>query len=485
MDQLSEDQKPELHEVADLMLEIYQILAKMRYIDASEIVQGPHDLTETLSHDDDGETILGLDPSIKYLYTILPYVMSTRPHCNYEFFGRSTFANFTDREHIAQMRKPWAGRMESIREQMEEGRWIHPFVTPLALFGDDDEDTMIIYGSRSHQIWLLNVEDWKCKDLALEGVETPADQLGMFLRDIVQWYRELKVLPGGGENDDIDWTHYRKDLDLKELYRKHGWPDNFDGDAFEVDMARSYAAHSAKKSAQQPLKDLQWCQEVKANVEKHLLEQEKAVDATTNKEDAWYARYRIWQATQDIILRDGNLLTAQETAQRLCPNGVCQKEEDLPLWEVKFLRQAHKIKQHWVLQREKWVQDAMEGDRCDRNNARTALKYAKRKEAIYRRALEQSQADADRLCPGRTFQSATGLDPDRPFIMGGPPGGYDAYVKTKLESAQQWLLTVPSDIVKAREYMSKEIFMLEEQIRKRERAKTNQGRGLLPISRQR
>ncbi|PCG89448.1 Hypothetical protein PENO1_104650 [Penicillium occitanis (nom. inval.)] len=253
MDQLSEDQKPELHEVADLMLEIYQTLAKMRYIDASEIVQGPHDLTETLSHYDDGETILGLDPAIKYLYTILPYVMNTKA------------------------------------------------------LGWEDGKYQGANGGRSHQIWLLSVEDWKCKDLALEGVETPGWDVptttfgglrhrfdyfpsrlaGDVLRDIVQWYRELKVLAGGGENDDIDWTHYRKDLDLKELYRKRGWPDNFDGDAFEVDMARSYAAHSAKESAQQPLKDLQWCQEVKANVEKHLLEQKKAVGVATNKGDEW------------------------------------------------------------------------------------------------------------------------------------------------------------------------------------------------------
>lgn len=358
MDQISKDQKTELHEVADLMLEIYKTLAEMRYIDASEIIQGPHDLTETLSDYDDGETILGLDPAIKYLYTIMPYVANTGPHCNSELFGRSAFANFTDGEHIARMRNPWAARTESIMEEMREGRWIRPFVTALALFGEDDDETMIIYDSRNHRIWLLRVEDWGCKDLTLEGVETPGWDVptttfgglrhrfdyfpsrpaGDVLRDIVKWYRELQVLPGGGENDHDDWTHYRKDLDLKSLYRKHGWPEKFDGDDFEVDLVRSYAAHCAKEAAPQPLRDLEFCQQHIARIETQLLAQRKAVDKATNKEDEWLARFKVWKSTRDLAKANDNCRSAKEKAERLCPNGVCQKEEDLPLWEVEFVR---------------------------------------------------------------------------------------------------------------------------------------------------
>jgi hypothetical protein len=497
MDRLPEDQKADLHEVADLMLEIYQTLAKMRYIDASQIVQGPHDITETLSHYDDGETILGLDPAIKYLYTILPYV-NTGFQCNSEFFGRSEFANFTDGEHIAQMRNPWAGRMESITEQMGEGRWMRPFVTPLALFGDGDEGTMIIYDSRSHQIWLLRVENWECIDLALEGVETPGWDVptttfgglrhrfdyfpcrpaGDVLRDIVKWYRELKVLPGGGENSDNDWTHYSKDLDMKEMYRKHGWPDNLDSDAFEMDLVRSYAAHCAKEAAPQPLRDLEMWQQNIARAETHLLKQKKAVDDATNHEDEWLARFDVWKSTQNLAKTNKNCHSAKEEAERLCPNGVCQKEEDLPLWEVEFVRRDLKYKQDEVLRQEKWLRDALESDRGDEDDARKQLFHAKKREGIRQRALRQAQAVAERLCTGQTFQSATGIDSEWPPSGSWAYGEVDVSTKKQLESAQEWLLTVPSDIVKAKEKMASEISNLESILRFREEVRSRQEKGL-------
>jgi hypothetical protein len=70
MDALTTSQKAQLHEVADLMLEIYRTLARMRYLDSSWIYEGPHNIDALLPmyHS------CGLDASIIYLYSILPYI---------------------------------------------------------------------------------------------------------------------------------------------------------------------------------------------------------------------------------------------------------------------------------------------------------------------------------------------------------------------------------------------------------------------------
>lgn len=71
MGSLTPAKTAQLHEVADLMLEIYHTLVRMRYLDASWICEGSHDIDDALlaiyrAH--------GLVDSIIYLYSILPYV---------------------------------------------------------------------------------------------------------------------------------------------------------------------------------------------------------------------------------------------------------------------------------------------------------------------------------------------------------------------------------------------------------------------------
>ncbi|CAG9950892.1 unnamed protein product [Clonostachys rosea f. rosea IK726] len=89
------------------------------------------------------------------------------------------------------------------------------------------------------QNWILNVEEHRSADLALEGVEPspargidnrwafdhlPADRRPTVLRDMKQWFREFKVVPdslrsSGGE---------AKLEERMRLFQKHGWPDAFD-----------------------------------------------------------------------------------------------------------------------------------------------------------------------------------------------------------------------------------------------------------------
>ncbi|KAK8083957.1 hypothetical protein PG996_002738 [Apiospora saccharicola] len=70
MDALSSETKGRLQQVADLMLDIYKTRAEMRFIDAAAIKPGPHDITHLIPL----YQSLKLDPTIIYLYSILPYV---------------------------------------------------------------------------------------------------------------------------------------------------------------------------------------------------------------------------------------------------------------------------------------------------------------------------------------------------------------------------------------------------------------------------
>ena len=67
---LTPSEKSQLQNVADLVLQIYQTLARMRHIDPSHIQRGPHDLSALHPL----FASLGLDPRIIHLYHILPYV---------------------------------------------------------------------------------------------------------------------------------------------------------------------------------------------------------------------------------------------------------------------------------------------------------------------------------------------------------------------------------------------------------------------------
>lgn len=112
------------------------------------------------------------------------------------------------------------------------------------------------------------------------------------------------------------------------------------------------------------------------------------------------------------------------------------------------------------------------------DDARTELFYAKKREAICQRALKQAQVDAEQLCPGKTFHSATGIDSEWPPSGSYAYGEVDVSTKKQLEFAQEWMLTVPSEIIKAREKMEREISNLEDILRIREVIRSRQANGV-------
>ncbi|KAJ5710311.1 hypothetical protein N7488_004467 [Penicillium malachiteum] len=233
--------------VADLMLEIYEELARMRYIHPAGIQLGPHNLT----HMDQAYDELDLDASVKYLYSILPYIDPLAAGKD-SFSQIGDFADFRDIEQAEQGRDPFYGSPSEPNFEDEDGPYIKPWVTPLTSLGN--HGSAMLYDTRRHVIWIIDQESWDTTDPALEDYPTkepeslnrnsyehimhrPADSV---LRDILGWYRSLDWIPGGGENTGGEWDSYT--LPLKDIYQQNGWPDSFNGDAFEVAQARAFCA---------------------------------------------------------------------------------------------------------------------------------------------------------------------------------------------------------------------------------------------------
>ncbi|GIK06693.1 hypothetical protein Aspvir_002343 [Aspergillus viridinutans] len=474
-DQLPEDQKARLHEVANLMLEIYQTFAQMRYLDPAGIEQGPHNI----DHLRPLYEKLKIDPAIIYLYSILPYV-NTHVAGNKDFFHGGAFTDFRREEDVTQGRDPFYGCPVGDDYDDENGPYIRPWVTPLSRLGN--HQSVIIYDARRHRIWIIDQEWWNTTDPALaDGPVTysddsdkeekepkksknsndiehiPSRRAGDVLRDIIRWYRSLDELPGG-EHCAGEWSRY--DIPLKELYREDGWPDNFDGDSFQIAQARAHCASSAKYTAEEPLRCVErfklWRKRAEGRISAHQAE----LAAAKSTDEEWAARFKLWREEQWSARNIESLTKAEQEAERLCPGGVCQRKEDLPLWELERLRHEYKWKRERVETYQNWANEFVDTDPVRAQYYQISLQQAKREVGIYQKAYEAARADADRLCPGRTFQSATGIASlGRMDTVTSIREQKDtmAMMQRELEALRDWALQLPDSAIQAKKLVEEEV----------------------------
>ena len=296
MENLTPKKKAQLDEVATLMLEIYRTLVRTRYLDDAWIQEGPHDIEALIPV----YRSYGLDDSIIYLYSVLPYI-DTGGAAYLDFFQGGRFADFRLEKDVELGRDPFLG----------DGTSPPSYMTPLSLLGN--HQSVIFYNARRHWIAICDDESLRSTDHTRwlpfeapyegpgegpdegpdEGIDGganrgedgeeddgPGDEqtsedeeysegdemdgyddeeeddecsereggvwdemdsrsAGDVLRDIIRWFHELVETPGRGDLSCIEW-----DPDVvRPLYRKHGWPGpQFDGDAFQVDLARTNAS---------------------------------------------------------------------------------------------------------------------------------------------------------------------------------------------------------------------------------------------------
>ncbi len=221
------------------------------------------------------------------------------------------------------------------------------------------------------------------------------------LRDINQWYMELKELPGQGE-----YSGWLEPSILKPLYVQNGWLDQFNGDQFEIDYARAYGKKRAQYDAENPIRQLEcvqgWDEYSKREVAQH---EKKIADAKTIEEE-WQARFEL-RKSKEIERRNlQDIENNKVKAEKMCPGGVAQRPEDLPLWELEKLRVELRWKNEAVARGPN--QNPTEKDPETLRWLDAVYRQKKHQKEVYEKAYQAAKADAERLCPGRTFYEATG-----------------------------------------------------------------------------
>ncbi|CAH0028483.1 unnamed protein product [Clonostachys rhizophaga] len=466
---LSRREMARIEEVADLLLEIYQTLAEMRYLDPLCIKPGPHDASivqETMNS-------YGLDPAIVHLYSIMPYVECGET----AFFRGGQFVDFRRTSDVEEARDPFNDdpRHEAGFEE-EDGPYMRQWMTPLSLMGN--HQSVIIYDARRHRIWIIDQEGWSSSDPALEGTEDiptrslnhnafehlPSRPAADVLKDINKWYRQLIILPGGGDDTGSEWDHY--DMDLPSIYRNNGWPDRFDGEAFEIEQARKSRAVWAKYLAEEPLRKLAALQSWVEGFPREIQRAKESALKATSQEKKETARLSQWKSehaqkrtVKQLTVKQltvKQLAPAQEMVDKFCPGGVCQRAEDLPLWELEMVKSEYESKQNRLRELEE------EGTLSEKDHE---FRQAQRDAIIYQKAFDLSKAACEKL-------SSDILEPHLAFVWPKQPDLRRIHddinnMQQYVDDAKQYLATVPESALKTRKAIELDIEHVEDMVASR------------------
>ena len=462
------------------MLKIYQTLVRMQYLDPSWIVEGPHNLDHVMSKLKEDN----LDPDIIYLYSILPYIDNHGAE-DLDFFQGGEF--FDARK---------AGDLNRARDPFYMDVSLKPWKTPLSKLGN--HESVIFYDARRHKIALEDQmggsTDHVIRKRGREGAEDDGEEedslaeeeegerneygngyddlkwrdAGDVLRDIVTWYEELVETPGGGEHSNNEWDHD----DIKPLYITHGWPGpDFDGDAFLISKIRGEAARRAKYLAEHPIQEVD-CLEGWLKRDEHWEGIKTRIEQADNVDDEWKARWELWIGLRYDARARLELAEAREIMEMDCPGGVCQKPEDLPLYEARELRREAAYA-HTAFER---LGEAMRNiypkdDGWDRYEMKSA--FMEKKSWICQLAMRAAVADADRLCPDRELPSTETERRRRmqDFARNDPKSaieeseGYIVQSQELIDAIREWMKQVPEEGTEGvREVVEQKIAENEESI---------------------
>lgn len=193
------------------MLETYQTLAWMRYLDPSWIQPGPHDLSPSLLA---LYSSLNIDSKIIYLYSVLPYI-DPAVASNLDFFQGSAFADFRNEDHVTQARNPMYAEEESEKMRL--------WMTPLSMLGN--HQSVIIYDAKDHLVGIYDQESMESSDRNIEegkifmvAREDGTERYFRVLEDkteeecgVEEWERQVRGGEGESEGDEEDGEEDEED----------------------------------------------------------------------------------------------------------------------------------------------------------------------------------------------------------------------------------------------------------------------------------
>jgi hypothetical protein len=368
-----------LQEVASLMDDIYTTLANMSFIPATAIRRGPHQINTTAIP-------CKRDPSVLRLMEIMPYVDRLEVQEEDEvqrtdwLFG-GEFIDYRNPD-------PW----ESCDPIKADNTWwtIKPTTVALTSWGTGgwnyDRTHVLLYDTMYNAIQVYEGEEWvssqeearppddyveSIHSLFRRGTKSPSavkveDEWGdndwvtwfdapWLLRRILEAYQSLAWTPWETSNREDGWGV--NGTVIRELLRKNGWPEKFDPDQFNADFIRAQHAPSGKGAAEAVYKkieeldgnrahDLPGYRSGAIDMARHNIGSfEMQARNADDEQERWYPVFRA-QSQQWLKQRhEADLEAAKKEAERLCPGGLCVKEEDMILWELYSLEKEYQKKQ--------------------------------------------------------------------------------------------------------------------------------------------
>ncbi|KAI9837972.1 MAG: hypothetical protein M1819_006126 [Sarea resinae] len=213
----------DLYEIAGLMGEWYELLAKMRYFSPSEIAYPPH-VSPAINTSLAAE--LGMGRQAVSLLQLLPYMGCCRGE-DWPLICSGSFADFRDDDDLVRSRDPMFNGHEDYTSgwDLETGPYMRPWHVALNQMGN--HGAVLLLNTRTKHKELKT--HWKNPSKNANYFDhLPGRRPMDALRDYIARLRRLEWLPGGIEQG---WDEYD---DLRALYLSHGWPDAFDSEAFAV-----------------------------------------------------------------------------------------------------------------------------------------------------------------------------------------------------------------------------------------------------------
>ena len=324
-----------LLETAAVMGQFYELFIKMRYLPSDSIAYPPHNsppIDSRLAH------ALGLSkPAIEFLQ-LLPYVtgeVAWGGGGEQEFLLGGAFADFRDEDVLEQSRDPLYGSPDESDWADGNGPYMRPWYVAVNQLGN--HGTVMVLDLKSRQLWMEDQEGGGTSDPGLQHVKdyrqvsknrnafenVPSRRVDVVLKDLMRRFVELEWLPGGYYPGNGDYTADT----YKSLYLAHGWPDNFNGTAFDIARQAFEEAKSARYIAEEPFRQVSalrgWLKGSKERIAR--LEAMKGPEKEKHEEDlpVRMGLQSIEEEIEQIKTNDerlaGELMRAEEVVKNLDP----------------------------------------------------------------------------------------------------------------------------------------------------------------------
>lgn len=218
----------------------------------------------------------------------------------------------------------------------------------------------------------------------------------------------------------------------------------------------------AKYHAEEPLRRLKTLKSWAKYTVRTKSRLEADLASTSDIDKQWALKLDLWLGEDREKERLRQLSSAEDEAQRLCPNGICIPVGEEPLWEQEHLRnKARGAKRN--IESNKRYNDIKEEELTPEIRHRFESDQPKREAEFIkiRTAFRASRVDAQRLCPDHTAETAEAI---AKVLRGATSSDQITTAKRYISSLEKnigdltaWAVRIPSEAVEANRKVEQQI----------------------------